>query len=101
MIIKRFNSIGHMPKGSRAAGALKDPLLERAIGVIYRPETERQSHYFHASLSRQFNAVIHIDTTPPSAARAVSRMGIGQAMETFSVRRLAVHCGSRSGRLKT
>jgi hypothetical protein len=35
--------------------------LERAIGVIYRPETERASHYFHARLPEQFDAVIHID----------------------------------------
>jgi erythromycin esterase-like protein len=37
--------------------------LERAIGVIYRPETERVSHYFHARLADQFDAVIHIDET--------------------------------------
>jgi erythromycin esterase-like protein len=37
--------------------------LERAIGVIYRPETERQSHYFHADLARQFDVVIHQDHT--------------------------------------
>ncbi|HXT13132.1 MAG TPA: erythromycin esterase family protein [Candidatus Angelobacter sp.] len=42
---------------------LASPLLERAIGVIYRPETERWSHYFHASLSEQFDAVIHFDHT--------------------------------------
>lgn len=35
--------------------------LERAIGVIYRPETERWSHYFHALMPQQFDAVIHID----------------------------------------
>lgn len=35
--------------------------LERAIGVIYRPESERWSHYFHASLSRQFDALMHFD----------------------------------------
>ncbi|MGM0555484.1 MAG: erythromycin esterase family protein [Myxococcota bacterium] len=40
---------------------LAEPMLERAIGVIYRPETERQSHYFGAKLSQQFDAVIHID----------------------------------------
>ena len=39
------------------------PMLERAIGVIYRPETERMSHYFEARLSEQFDAVIHIDRT--------------------------------------
>ena len=43
--------------------ALRQPRLERAIGVIYRPETERQSHYFSAELAAQFDAVIHIDTT--------------------------------------
>ena len=42
---------------------LKTPMLERAIGVIYRPETERQSHYFQTRLSDQFDAVIHIDET--------------------------------------
>jgi erythromycin esterase-like protein len=35
--------------------------LERAIGVIYRPESERQSHYFHADVAHQFDAVIHVD----------------------------------------
>ncbi|HEV7813606.1 MAG TPA: erythromycin esterase family protein [Janthinobacterium sp.] len=35
--------------------------LERAIGVIYRPESERVSHYFKADLARQFDAVIHIE----------------------------------------
>ena len=37
--------------------------LQRAIGVIYRPETERQSHYFHTRLADQFDALIHIDET--------------------------------------
>ncbi len=39
------------------------PRLERAIGVIYRPDTERQSHYFQASLPSQFDAVLHFDHT--------------------------------------
>ncbi|MBW4557197.1 MAG: erythromycin esterase family protein [Trichormus sp. ATA11-4-KO1] len=42
---------------------LRQPRLERAIGVIYLPETERVSHYFHACLPEQFDAVIHIDDT--------------------------------------
>ncbi|GGK32902.1 hypothetical protein GCM10011591_00700 [Nocardia camponoti] len=37
--------------------------LQRAIGVIYRPDTERQSHYYAAQLAREFDAVIHIDET--------------------------------------
>jgi erythromycin esterase-like protein len=42
-------------------GGFATPLLERAIGVIYRPQTERQSHYFHARVSEQFDALIHVD----------------------------------------
>jgi erythromycin esterase-like protein len=38
-------------------------LLERAIGVIYLPQTERQSHYFHAQVADQFDVLIHIDRT--------------------------------------
>ena len=52
-----------LPEESRAAGALSEPRLERAIGVIYRPESERLSHYFHARLPRQFDAVLHFDET--------------------------------------
>ena len=37
--------------------------LQRAIGVIYRPETERHSHYFETRLADQFDALIHIDET--------------------------------------
>jgi erythromycin esterase-like protein len=37
--------------------------LQRAIGVIYRPETERLSHYFHTRLPQQFDAMIHLDET--------------------------------------
>ena len=37
--------------------------LERAIGVLYLPESERLSHYFHADIASQFDAVIHVDTT--------------------------------------
>jgi erythromycin esterase-like protein len=43
--------------------ALRARYLERAIGVIYRPETERQSHYFEVDLPSQFDLVIHLDET--------------------------------------
>jgi erythromycin esterase-like protein len=49
--------------GSVASRVLAEPRLERAIGVIYRPETERQSHYFHARVSAQFDALLHFDET--------------------------------------
>jgi erythromycin esterase-like protein len=41
----------------------RTPLLERAIGVIYLPQTERRSHYFHAQAADQFDVLIHIDRT--------------------------------------
>jgi erythromycin esterase-like protein len=37
--------------------------LHRAIGVVYRPETERRSHYYHAKLADQYDLVVHIDET--------------------------------------
>ncbi len=43
--------------------ALGEPRLERAIGVVYVPQTERESHYFQARMSKQFDAVIHLDET--------------------------------------
>ena len=46
-----------------AAAALTPPRLERAIGVIYRADTERQSHYFTACLPKQFDVVVHFDDT--------------------------------------
>jgi erythromycin esterase-like protein len=49
--------------GHELSWTLEEPRLERAIGVIYRPSTERASHYFSASLSRQFDAVLHYDVT--------------------------------------
>jgi erythromycin esterase-like protein/predicted phosphoribosyltransferase len=45
------------------AAGLRGRRLERAIGVIYRPESERISHYFHARIADQFDAVVHLDET--------------------------------------
>lgn len=42
---------------------LQLPRLQRAIGVIYRPETERESHYFFTKLPYQFDSIIHFDET--------------------------------------
>ena len=64
--------------------ALQGPKLERAIGVIYLPQTERQSHYFPARLSRQFDAVIHLDET--HALEPLERYPVwesGEPPETF------------------
>ncbi|MEK8089377.1 erythromycin esterase family protein [Thermithiobacillus plumbiphilus] len=49
--------------GGRLAEQVNETRLERAIGVIYLPESERLSHYFHANLAEQFDAVIHVDKT--------------------------------------
>ena len=64
--------------------ALQGPRLERAIGVIYLPQSERQSHYFDARLSRQFDAVIHFDET--HALEPLERYPVwesGEPPETF------------------
>ena len=50
-------------RGSANAEAFREPRLERAIGVVYLPRSERVSHYFHARLADQFDAVIHVDAT--------------------------------------
>jgi erythromycin esterase-like protein len=66
------------------ASALMTPRLERAIGVLYLPETERQSHYFHARLSEQFDYVLHFDQT--RAVEPLERSAMwedGEVAETF------------------
>jgi erythromycin esterase-like protein len=62
--------LAHLPRfllvtrdNENLAAALGLERLERAIGVIYRPQTERLSHYFRARLSDQFDAVMHFDET--------------------------------------
>jgi erythromycin esterase-like protein len=71
--------------GSEVSRALRQSKrLERAIGVIYRPETERISHYFQACLPDQFDALLHFDETraleplEPSA-----QWDVGEVPETF------------------
>ena len=69
---------------ARLAEALDKPRLERAIGVIYRPESERVSHYFEARIPQQFDAVIHLDDT--SAVEPLdwsAGWGEGEPPETF------------------
>jgi erythromycin esterase-like protein len=71
-------------EGSRASAELAEPRLERAIGVIYRPESERVSHYFHARLPQQFDAVLHFDQT--RAVEPLERSAdwvAGEVPETF------------------
>jgi len=66
------------------AAALSGPRLERAIGVVYRPETELESHYFQADIARQFDAVIHIDRTRALEPLELTEQWIrGEPAETF------------------
>lgn len=62
-----FHSTGldrfFLPLNEVAAEPLREAMLERAIGVIYLPQSERESHYFWTSLAHQFDAVFHLDET--------------------------------------
>lgn len=73
-----------MHDGSPAAHALDVVRLGRAIGVIYQPETERQSHYFHVRPSDQYDAMIHIDETRALEPLEPTSVWIaGQTPETY------------------
>jgi erythromycin esterase-like protein len=63
----------------KAREVLAERRLERAIGVIYRPETERSSHYFEANLPEQFDAMIHFDDT--SAVQPLERQSVADDAE--------------------
>jgi erythromycin esterase-like protein len=66
------------------AGELHGLRLERAIGVVYRPETERISHYFHARIANQFDAIIHFDETRAvQPLERTSRWEAGELPETY------------------
>lgn len=73
-----------LPWDTQVGMGLREPMLERAIGVIYLPESEFASHYFQARLSDQFDAVIHFDQT--RAVEPLERTGeweVGEPAETF------------------
>jgi len=80
----RANFLLTLRNNKKVSTVLQTPRLERAIGVIYLPETERQSHYFEARLSKQFDAVIHFDET--HALEPLEREALwesGEPPETF------------------
>jgi erythromycin esterase-like protein len=69
---------------AQLASALATERLERAIGVIYVPESERRSHYFRARLPAQFDFLVHIDET--RAVEPLERTPLwadGEVAETF------------------
>lgn len=53
----------YLPFAHDTVAQLDGPLLERAIGVLYLPDTEMQSHYLYSRMPRQFDAVFHLDET--------------------------------------
>jgi erythromycin esterase-like protein len=57
------NFLLRLGKREETIATLQEPRLERAIGVIYLPRSERASHYFHAQLPDQFDVVLHYDDT--------------------------------------
>lgn len=61
--LRHKNFILHLIGNEEIEHLLKIPRLQRAIGVIYRPETERLSHYFFTHLPHQFDSLIHLDKT--------------------------------------
>jgi erythromycin esterase-like protein len=80
--VARFLLAWREPDG--APEGLLDPALERAIGVIYRPQTERASHYFLARLGEQFDAVLHFDETRAvEPLERTAEWDTGEVPETF------------------
>ena len=70
--------------GAELATLAEAKRLQRAVGVIYRPETERQSHYLYSRLSKQFDAMIHIDETSAlEPLDAAVPWNASEAPETF------------------
>jgi erythromycin esterase-like protein len=72
------------PRLLLATKGLEGQRLERAIGVVYRPETERVSHYFAARIGDQFDEVIHIDLTRAvEPLERTSEWETGELPETY------------------
>ena len=73
-----------LPLRDFRSGMFHSPMLERAIGVVYRPDTERASHWFYARLRPQFDAVIHLDsTTAVEPLERTSLWDAGEPAETY------------------
>jgi erythromycin esterase-like protein len=48
-------------RGNASLGRALPPMLERAVGVVYVPQREREAHYFEAVLEQQFDAIIYFE----------------------------------------
>jgi protein-L-isoaspartate(D-aspartate) O-methyltransferase len=71
------------PRRRAVRDELMAPRLERAIGVVYRPETELQSHYFYASMPHQFDELVWFDGTGAVEPLAVERRPSADLPETY------------------
>jgi erythromycin esterase-like protein len=72
------------PAQSGISVPLRNERLERAIGIIYRPDTELISHYFHARLPDQFDAILHYDhTRAVEPLERTAEWEMGEVEETF------------------
>ena len=70
-------------RNEEVSEALKASRPERYIGVIYRPETERLSHYMESAISRQFDAFVWFDRTSPVQPLTAKRQPSGGMPDTF------------------
>ncbi len=78
------NFLLRLGRNDEATAGLREPHLERAIGVIYLPRTERTSHYFHAQLPDQFDVVLHYDETRAvEPLERTAKWEKGEVPETF------------------
>ena len=71
------------PRRAEVRDELLPPRLERAIGVVYRPDTELASHYFYASLPHQFDELVWFDETRAVAALGVAQETRGDLPDTY------------------
>ena len=85
-----FHHVSHkafmidLRESNEAVDGLMKPRLQRAIGVVYRPDTERYSHYFRSCLPEQFDFMIHYDeTTALEALDTIMHIHPGELDETF------------------
>ncbi|TAL27731.1 MAG: erythromycin esterase family protein [Alphaproteobacteria bacterium] len=85
-----FHSVSHkkflldMRENNSMVDLLSQPRLQRAIGVVYRPDTERQSHYFTSRLPQQFDFMLHFDSTQAvQPLDTVIQMHPGEMDETY------------------
>jgi erythromycin esterase-like protein len=79
-----LNFLLSLRERGEAVEALDPARLERAIGVIYRPETERLSHYLLARLPEQFDAILHFDETHAvTPLERIAPRDTAEALETY------------------